>query len=71
MITDLVMPEVDGRELLRRLRGDPKTVALPVIIMTATPSDAAAEATLREGASLFLAKPIDLDALATLIRFAQ
>jgi CheY-like chemotaxis protein len=71
VITDLMMPRMDGRELVRRLRLDPKTRALPVIIMTAYPSDESADASLRDGASFFLPKPLDLEALATLIHFAK
>ncbi len=71
VITDLMMPRMDGRELVRRLRLEPRTRELPVIIMTAYPSDEAADATLRDGASFFLPKPLDLEALATLIRFAR
>jgi two-component system chemotaxis response regulator CheY len=71
VITDLMMPRMDGRELVRRLRIEPKTRELPIIMMTAYPSDHAADASLREGASFFLPKPLDLDALATLIHFAK
>jgi CheY-like chemotaxis protein len=71
IITDLMMPHMDGRELVRRLRIEPKTRELPIIMMTAYPSDHSADASLREGASFFLPKPLDLDALATLIHFAK
>jgi CheY-like chemotaxis protein len=71
VITDLMMPQMDGRELVRRLRVDAKTREIPIIMMTAYPSDHAADASLREGASFFLPKPLDLDALATLIHFAK
>ncbi|MHB8417229.1 MAG: response regulator [Myxococcales bacterium] len=71
VVTDLMMPHMDGRELVRRLRALPGFAELPIIMITAYPSDAAADETLRLGASFFLPKPIDLEALATLIRFAQ
>lgn len=71
VITDLMMPHMDGREFVRRLRLEPKSRDLPVIIMTAYPSDEGADQSLRDGAAFFLPKPLDLDALATLIRFAR
>ena len=37
IITDLVMPGIDGYELLRRLRADPHTAGIPVIAITALP----------------------------------
>ena len=70
VITDLMMPHMDGRELVRRLRALPALRDLPIIMITAYPSDAAADETLRLGASFFLPKPLDLEALATLLRFS-
>jgi CheY-like chemotaxis protein len=71
VVTDLMMPRIDGRELVRQLRSDPKTRDLPVIMVTAYGSDEAAEAGLRDGASLFLAKPLDLALLATVLRMSS
>jgi len=70
VVTDLMMPRIDGREFVRQLRSDPSTRDLPVIMVTAYGSDEAAEAGLRDGASLFLAKPLDLALLATVLRMA-
>jgi CheY-like chemotaxis protein len=71
VVTDLMMPRIDGRELVRQLRAEPKTRDLPVIMVTAYGSDEAAEAGLRSGASLFLAKPLDLTLLATVLRMSS
>ncbi len=71
VVTDLMMPRIDGRELVRQLRSDPKTRDLPVIMVTAYGSDEVAEAGLRDGASLFLAKPLDLSLLATVLRMSS
>ena len=60
VVTDLMMPRLDGRELLRRIRGDPRTSALPVIVLTAFYDDATIDGLTRDGASLYLSKPIDL-----------
>lgn len=35
VFTDLMMPQLDGIELARRLRGDPDTVAIPIVLMSA------------------------------------
>jgi CheY-like chemotaxis protein len=35
VLTDLMMPQISGIELARRLRGDPKTAAIPIILMSA------------------------------------
>jgi CheY-like chemotaxis protein len=40
VLTDLMMPHVDGIELAQRLRADPKTAAIPIILMSAAlPAD--------------------------------
>ncbi len=70
VVTDLMMPHLDGRELVRRIRANPKTHDIPVILITAYYRDEVVDAVLREGASLFLPKPIDLPMLATMLRFA-
>jgi DNA-binding response OmpR family regulator len=37
VLTDLMMPVMDGPELIRRMRADPRFVAIPTILMTALP----------------------------------
>lgn len=71
VLADLAMPHLDGRALVRRIREDPRTRELPVIIMSADPSDDVADKSLRAGASFFLPKPLNLDALSTLLHFAE
>ena len=65
VVTDLRMPEVDGIELLRRLRAARPT--LPVIMLTAHGSVPSAVAAMREGAFDYVAKPFDNDELRALV----
>ena len=59
VITDLLMPNMDGLELCRRLRADPKTGKIPVLVQSAsTDPDVRAQA-FACGASDLLAKPFD------------
>jgi len=68
IVTDLVMPEVDGMELLRATREEaPYT---PVIMMTGHGSEAIAVEALKAGAFYYLTKPLNPHALLSLIRQA-
>jgi CheY-like chemotaxis protein len=61
MLLDLSMPEMDGDEVLQRLKADPATSAIPVIIISSEKSRA--EACLGLGAEAFLPKPFRADEL--------
>ena len=61
LVTDLHMPGMDGLALQAELNRLGR--AFPVIVMTAFPTDAAREESVRQGAAAFLAKPVDPDAL--------
>jgi DNA-binding NtrC family response regulator len=66
VITDLVMPEVDGIELTRRLRKiDP---LLPIFVLTAYGEMETAIEALKAGANEYLTKPVNIDELTTLLR---
>jgi CheY-like chemotaxis protein len=63
VLTDVMMPHMDGNQLCERLRAELRTQHLPILLMTATRygiSTGAATATIT--------KPFDLDALVTLVR---
>jgi DNA-binding NtrC family response regulator len=65
VVTDLRMPEMDGIELLRRLRAIEPT--LPVILITAHASVPSAVAAMREGAFDYVTKPFDNDELRAVV----
>ena len=57
LILDLTLPRVDGLEICRRLRSDPRTVTLPIIVLTAHTSTSDMVAALDAGADDFVTKP--------------
>lgn len=63
LITDIMMPEMDGRTLIKTLRGQSNLSKLPIIIMSAVVSMADISGLIRLGADYFLPKPIDKDIL--------
>ena len=68
IVLDVMMPEIDGWDLLAQLRSDPATTGVPIIICTVLPQEALA---LALGADAFLQKPVSqADFLAALDRLA-
>lgn len=68
IIMDVMMPEVDGLECTRRLRGDPRTRDIPVIMMSALGKSADILAGLEAGADEYLTKPVRTAELALRVR---
>ena len=57
LILDVMLPELDGYEVLRRLRSDRRTSELPVVMLTAKGQREDRETALECGADLFITKP--------------
>jgi diguanylate cyclase (GGDEF)-like protein len=68
LLLDLVMPELDGFEILKQLRGNPETTHLPVVVLTSSSDCETKLKALELGATDFLAKPVDQSELALRIR---
>jgi CheY-like chemotaxis protein len=57
VITDLNMPRMDGYELIRRLRGDPRLSATPVMVISADTDPSTPSRVAQLGVSAYFAKP--------------
>jgi CheY-like chemotaxis protein len=71
IVTDLMMPVMDGVELIRRLREDPRTAGVPILAITADATELAEKRARQAGAADFIAKPVDLPALLDRLRTLQ
>lgn len=67
LIVDLMMPDVDGYELTRRLRAEASTRNVPILVVTARTQPADRESAKEAGADAYLTKPVDNRELASRI----
>jgi DNA-binding response OmpR family regulator len=68
VVLDLMLPELDGLEVCRRLRADPGTAALPIIMLTAKADEVDRVVGLEMGADDYLIKPFSPKELVARIR---
>jgi CheY-like chemotaxis protein len=75
LLLDINMPRVDGVEVLRRLRADPRTATLPVIMLTTTDDPREVERCYQLGCNVYITKPVEyepfVDAVKRLGLFLQ
>jgi CheY-like chemotaxis protein/anti-sigma regulatory factor (Ser/Thr protein kinase) len=61
VLLDLHLPDVQGDEVLRRLRGDERTARIPVVMISADATPRTIDRLIAEGADAYLTKPLDVD----------
>ena len=67
ILLDLHLPDLNGREVLRRLKDDAATAEIPVVVLSADATESQVEMLRAEGAAEYLSKPIDVESLYKIV----
>lgn len=70
ILLDLKLPKVDGMEVLRRLKADPRTRSIPVVILTSSKEERDLVQGYGLGANSYIQKPVDFDQFRNTVKSA-
>lgn len=68
ILLDLKLPKVDGLEVLSRIRSDPRTSLLPVVILTSSKEERDMIEGYKNGANSYVRKPVDFNQFVEAVR---
>jgi CheY-like chemotaxis protein len=61
ILLDLKLPKIDGLEVLRRLKADPRTRKVPVVVLTSSREESDVVRSYELGVNSYVVKPVDFD----------
>ncbi len=68
VLLDLKLPKVDGLEVLKALKNDPRTKAIPVVVLTASKQETDMVSGYQLGANSYIQKPVDFDQFREIVK---
>lgn len=68
VLLDLKLPKVDGLEVLQRVKSDPRTCVIPVVVLTSSREDRDIIESYQLGVNSYIVKPVDFDQFTEAVR---
>lgn len=68
ILLDLKLPKVDGLEVLQRIKGDPRTRSVPVVVLTSSREERDIVESYQLGVNSYIVKPVDFDQFTEAVR---
>lgn len=69
ILLDLKLPRVDGLQVLQAVKADPRTRAIPVIVLTSSAEEPDIKTSYQLGANSYIVKPVEFDKFTELVKY--
>ena len=67
ILLDLKLPKIDGLEVLRRVKGDPRTKKIPVVVLTSSKEQPDVRECYELGVNSYIVKPVNFERFASAV----